>query len=177
MEKVDKIFLPPEPNIITIGELDGNFADLMDLFETQKKYKLLFSTKKDKIPEKIEEKVYNKVYNQTIFSFTVNSQVQADLLWFKDMPGPFDIIACAYRLKKQGQHIRVFIDCITEIRNYQEEYKPLIDVLNDFLKPEQVDIGDIYGQLGMMEKDRADTYSWFKENLRCEDVVCYDWGK
>ncbi len=171
MEKVDILNSIVEPNIIPIGEPTDELADLMDLFETQTKYKLLFSTNKDKIPEKIEEKVYSKIYNQTIFSFTVNSQVQADLLWFKNMPGPFDIISCAYRFKKQGQHIRVFIDCITEIRNYQEEYKPLIEVLNDFLKPEQVVIGPIYGPASMFSEEEKKVYSWFKENLECKDVV------
>lgn len=170
MEK-EVTFIQYNSNTITVGEPNDDLADLLDLFETQSKYKLLFSTRKDKIPEKIEEKVYGKVYNQTIFSFVVNSQAVADK--YEHLVGPFDIIAMAYRLKKQGQHVRVVIDCITEVDDYQKEYKPLLDVLNDFLKPEQITIGDIYGQIGFMAEERTAIYSWFKQNLECKEVIIY----
>lgn len=161
-----------DPFILSVGELDDNFADLMDLFETQTKYTLLFSTTKDKIPEKIEEKVYNKVYNQTIFSFYINSMAHSSV-YEPSLPNPFERIGCAYRLKKQKQHIRIKIALIHEIKNYQEEYKPLIDVLNDFLEPEQITLGFV-GIFGVPSQKKDDVYSWFRQNLKCKDVVFYN---
>jgi len=191
------------PSVLNAGELSDSFmeienkllADVMDLFETQTKHKLLFVTKNNVIPKEIETNAYNKVYNQTIFSFSVNSQTVADL-YETGAPGPFDRIAAAYRLKKQNQHVRIRIDPIIEIKDFKTEYQPVVDVLNDFLKPERITLGSLrfFNNLFYLKKDRdvfkygvdhkdgdhklrlplekrVEMYKWFKQNLQCKQVA------
>ena len=190
------------PNVLNAGELSDSFmiqsnkilADVMDLFEAQDKHALLLLTKNDKIPVEIEDNVYSKVYNQTIFSFSVNS-LKAASLYEKGAPNPFERIALAYRLKKNGARVRIRIDPIIPIDNYQEEYKPLIDVLNDFLKSERITLGslrffknlpnfaidkDVFkygidhsdgdGRLRLSLEKRIEIYKWFIDNLHCEEI-------
>ncbi len=191
------------PSLLNAGELSDSFmgtenkllANIMDLFETQTKHKLLFVTKNNVIPKEIETNAYNKIYNQTIFSFSVNSQTAADL-YEKGAPRPFDRIGCVYRLKKQNQHVRIRIDPIIEIKDFKEEYKPVVDVLNDFLKPERITLGSLrfFKRLPYLKKDRdvfkygidhkdgdhrlrlplekrVEIYKWFKQNLQCKQVA------
>ncbi len=191
-----------QPSVLNAGELCDSFmvqnnrllADMMNLFEEQKKHKLLFLTKNDKIPVEIEANVYNRIYNQTIFSFSLNSGLAATM-YEKGAPHTFDRIACAYRLKKIGQHVRVRIDPIIEINNYKEEYENVINVLNEFLKPERVTLGslryfkdlpdfsvdkDVFnhcvdhkdgdGRLRLPLEKRVEIYKWFIDNLKCKDI-------
>lgn len=208
---IDKIFKEVKiwldetktPSVLNTGELSDSFmipnnkmlADLMNLFEMQSKHKLLFLTKNNKIPIEIENNIYSKQYKQTIFSFSVNSQTAAEL-YEKGAPGPFDRIATAYRIKKQGQHLRVRVDPILCIDDYKEEYKNVISVLNDFLQPERITLGslrffknlpnftedkDVFkygmdhsdgdGRLRLPLEKRVEIYQWFINNLQCSDVT------
>lgn len=191
-----------EPSVLNTGELADSFmlkenkvlADLMDLFETQSKHKLLFLTKNDTIPIEIENNIYSKQYNQTIFSFSISSQIVSEL-YERGAPVPFNRIATACRIKKQGQHVRVRIDPILCINDYKEEYKNIVNVLNAFLQPERVTLGSLrffknlpnfaedkdvfkYGinhddgdnRLRLPLEKRTEIYKWFLENLKCEDI-------
>lgn len=204
IKEVEQWFVKTEKSsVLNCGELADSFvlesnqmlADLMNLFEQQNKHKLLFLTKNDKLPKEIEENVYIKPYKQTIFSFSVNSMKVAtkyELL----TPNPFERIALAYRLKKNGQIVRIRIDPIIPIDNYQEEYKPLIDVLNDFLQPERITLGSLRffknlpnfsedksvfqyafnqhdgdGRLRLPLEKRVEMYQWFIDNLQCAEIA------
>lgn len=191
-----------QPSVLNAGELCDSFIDsegtllatVMDLFEMQDKHKLLLLTKHSILPTAIERNVYMHPYNQTIFSFSINSR-EVSSLYEKGAPSPFDRIATAYTLKKQGQIIRIRIDPIIEIKNYQEEYQPLVNVLNDFLKPERITLGslrffknlpnfavdkDVFkhaedqhdgdGRLRIPLEKRVEIYKWFIDNLKCEQI-------
>lgn len=191
------------PSVLNAGELCDSFmvqqnkllADVMDLFETQDKHKLLFLTKNDKIPLEIEANIYEREYKQTIFSFSINSPTAA-IAFEKGAPNPFERIGCAYRLKKQKQHIRVRIDPIIEINDFKKEYENIINVLNDFLKPERITLGSLryFKNLPNFAKDkdvfryakdqndgdnrlrlpleqRTEIYKWFLDNLQSADIA------
>lgn len=194
--------LTEKPSVLNAGELCDSFmisqnkllVDVMNLFEEQKKHKLLFLTKNDKIPIEIENIVYERKYKQTIFSFSVNS-AKAVSLYERGAPNPFERIGCAYRLKKIGQYVRIRIDPIISIEKYIEEYRPLIDVLNNFLQPERVTLGSLryFKNLPNFAKDkdvfkyatdqhdgdnrlriplekRVEMYKWFIGNLQCSEI-------
>jgi len=197
------LFKTDLPSILNCGELSDSFmlqsnqmlADLMDLFEQQSKHKLLFLTKSNIIPKEIEERIYTKKYNQTIFSFSINSTKVSEL-YEVNAPSPFNRLSCAYILKKHNQCIRIRIDPIIEIKDYKEEYAPLISVLNDFLMPERITLGslrffknlpnftidkDVFkhsvdhsdgdGRLRIPFEKRTEIYKWFKDNLKCEEIA------
>lgn len=189
-------------SVLNAGELCDSFmapnnmllANIMNLFEEQNKHKLLFLTKNDKIPFEIENNVYERQYKQTIFSFSVNSN-KVSSLFERGAPNPFERIACAYRLKKNNQRVRIRIDPIIEIENYQEEYKNVITVLNDFLQPERTTLGSLRffknlpnfssdksvfqygidhcdgdGRLRLPLQKRTEMYQWFIDNLQCPEI-------
>lgn len=138
------------PSVLNCGELADSFmlkenkalADIMNLFEKQNKHTLLFLTKNEIIPREIEDNVYDKAYKQTIFSFSINSQSVCEL-YEKGAPNSFKRLAAAYKLKKQNQRVRIRIDPIIEIKDFRAEYKNVIDVINDFIKPEVVTLGSL----------------------------------
>lgn len=190
------------PSVLNAGELCDSFmipqnklfADVMNLFEEQNKHKLLFLTKSNVIPKEIEDNVYSKVYNQTIFSFSLNSGLVATT-YEKGAPHTFERIACAYRLKKLKQHVRVRIDPIIEIKDFKEEYQNVINVLNDFLQPKRITLGSLRffknlpnfakdkgvfkygidqhdgdGRLRLQLEKRIEIYRWLINNLKCEEI-------
>jgi DNA repair photolyase len=191
-----------ESSVLNCGELADSFmlqenkalADLMDLFERQNKHKLLFLTKNEIIPKEIEENVYSRVYKQTIFSFSVNS-TEVSEQWEKGAPNPFKRLATAYRLKKNHQRIRLRVDPIIEINDYEKEYAPVINVINEFVKPERVTLGSLrffknlqnFSDSNVFTKaidnndedkrmrielnNRAEIYRYFIENLKVEDIA------
>lgn len=191
-----------QASVLNAGELSDAFmilnnqllADVMNLFENQNKHVLLFLSKNDKLPKEIEDNVYNQQYKQTIFSFSVNS-AQIASLYESGAPNPYERIALAYRLKKNGQRIRIRIDPIILTGDYQAPYKTLIDILNDFLKPERITLGslrffknlpnfaqdkDVFkygidhndgdGRLRTPLEKRVEAYWWFIDNLQCSEI-------
>lgn len=192
-----------EPSVLNCGELSDSFAlkenkplaDLMNLFEKQDRHLLLFLTKNEEISKEIEENAYNQVYKQTIFSFSINSQAICEL-YEKGAPNSFRRLTAAYRLKKQNQRVRIRIDPIIEIKDYKEEYKNVIDVVNEFVKPERVTLGSLRFFKNLQnfsdEKElfaraidnhdedkrmrielskRADMYQHFIDNLKIDDIA------
>jgi len=190
------------PHILNTGELADSFmlqnnqilANLMDMFEAQTKHKLLFVTKNNIIPAEIENNIYTKKYVQTIFSFSVNS-AEFSSKYEKGVPNPFERLATAYRIKKQGQRVRIRIDPIVEIKDYKTEYKNLIDVLNSFLQPERVTLGSLWlfqtlpqvdcdedvakyvidnndrdKKLRIPFEKRIEIYQWFIKNLQISEI-------
>lgn len=196
------LFQTEKPSVLNCGELADSFmlqsnsvlANLMDIFEGQQCHKLLFLTKSNIIPTEIEDKIYTKSYKQTIFSFSVNSMKVASL-YEKNAPNPFERLGMAYRFKKLNQIVRVRIDPITEIENFKEEYKNVINVLNNFLQPERITLGslrffknlpnfaedrDVFkygvdhndgdGRLRLPLEKRVEMYQWFIDNLQCPEI-------
>lgn len=192
-----------EASVLNAGELSDSFmhkkttvlADLMNLFEKQNKHILLFLTKDEIIPKKIEDNIYNRSYKQTIFSFSINSQTAADL-YEKNASSPFNRLACAYRLKKHNQRVRLRIDPIIEVYNYKDEYENVINVINNFVQPERVTLGSLrfFKNLKNFSKEkelfnkatdnhdedkrmrielnkRAEIYRYFLHNLKIDDVA------
>lgn len=191
-----------EASVLNCGELADSFmlqenkalAELMNLFEKQNKHLLLFLTKNEIIPTEIEENVYSRVYKNTIFSFSVNS-LEVSERYEKGTPNPFKRLATAYRLKKHLQRVRIRIDPIIEIKDYKEEYKPVINVINEFVKPERVTLGslrffknlqnysdsDVFSKamdnadedkrMRVELKKRSEIYQYFLENLKIEEIA------
>lgn len=139
-----------EPAVLNAGELADSFmcqsnkalADLMNIFEKQEKHRLLFLTKNEIVPKEIEENIYSRIYKNTIFSFSVSS-LEVWKHYEKGTPSPFERLAAAYRLKKHLQKIRLRIDPIIEIKDFREEYASVVNVINNFVKPERVTLGSL----------------------------------
>jgi spore photoproduct lyase len=192
-----------EPSVLNCGELSDSFmlqsnkalADLMNIFEQQDKHKLLFVTKSEIIPREIEDNIYERIYKNTIFSFSASSLAVSEK-YEKGAPNPFKRLATAYRLKKHGQTIRLRIDPIIEIADYEKEYAPLIDVVNNFIMPERITLGSLrfFKNLQNYSEDknlfaraidngdedkrmrielnnRSEIYRYFIENLKCGNVA------
>lgn len=191
-----------EPSILNCGELTDSFmlrenkalAELMDIFEKQQRHNLLFLTKNEEIPKEIEDRTYTQVYRNTIFSFSVNS-FEASEQYEKGASNPFKRLGTAYRLKKHLQRVRLRIDPIIEINDYKKEYAPVINVLNEFVKPERVTLGSLrffknlqnYSNSDVFKKaidngdedrrmrielnKRAEIYKWFIDNLKVDDIA------
>ena len=192
-----------EPSVLNTGELADSFmckenkvlADIMNLFEKQDKHKLLFLTKNEIIPKEIENNIYDKIYKQTIFSFSVNSQAVCEL-YEKGAPNSFKRLSAAYKLRKQNQRVRIRIDPIIEIKDYKEEYKNVIDIINDFAKPERITLGSLrfYKNLKNFSEEkeifekaidnndedkrmrielnkRVEIYKYFIDNLNIKDIA------
>jgi len=192
-----------EPSVLNCGELADSFmlsnnkalADLMNIFENQQKHKLLFLTKNEIIPAEIEENIYSRVYKNTLFSFSINSLEVSDR-YEKGASNPFKRLATAYRLKKHLQRIRIRIDPIIEIVDFKTEYQPVINVINEFVKPERVTLGSLrfFKNLQNYSEDkelftkatdnndqdkrmriefnkRVEMYKYFFENLKIEEIA------
>lgn len=155
-----------EPSVLNTGELCDSFmlssnkalADLMNIFEKQQKHKLLFLTKNEIIPIEIEENIYSRVYKNIIFSFSVNSLAVSEL-YEKGAPSPFKRLATAYRLKKHLQKVRIRIDPIIEIEDFRKEYEPVINVINNFVKPERVTLGSLRFFKNLQNYSNSDVFS------------------
>lgn len=191
-----------EPSVLNCGELSDSFmlknnkalAKLMNIFEEQDKHKLLFLTKNDVISKEIEENTYSRVYKNTVFSFSVTS-FDASERYESGAPNAFKRLAAAYRLKKRLQRIRFRIDPILEISDYKKEYFPLINVINNFIKPERVTLGSLrffknlrnYSNSDVFTKaidnndedkrmrielnKRSEMYQYFIDNLKVENIA------
>jgi spore photoproduct lyase len=136
-------FIPPieEPTIFNSGELTDSLAEpslmekIMDEFEKQKKHKILLLTKSCNVNFLLE-----KVRKQVIISFSINAPTVWKL-WEKKTPSPHQRIEAAKKLSDIGYIVRIRIDPIFPIKNWQIEYGKLIKFLLSKFTPERITLG------------------------------------
>jgi len=149
---------PSEPQILVTGELADSFMGeeywkrnygisfsrwAIDLFEKQGKHKVLFLTKSDRVEHLLDI----EPHNQAIISFSLNAEPVAKR-WEK---GAYVIspvkrrIEKAGRLQQAGYEVRVRIDPMVPILDWETHYRQLIDDIFSKLRPERITIGSLRG--------------------------------
>jgi len=166
-----------DPRILNSGELADSLVfphgigQISDKFEEQSKHKLLLLTKSANI-----KPLDDKLRKQTIFSFSLNAH-EAWRRWEHKTPSPEDRIKAVTTASKIGDEVRVRIDPIFPIEDWQKHYADLVYLLFSKLSsdPDRITLGTPRGlaKTRLFSKDS----SWWK--LAFEDNPSEDsgWGK
>lgn len=147
-----------DPQILVTGELADSLMGeqywkqkygmpfshwIIQSFEKQKKHKVLFLTKSDKV----ENLLAINPHKQAIVSFSLNAEPVAKQ-WEK---GAYTVspignrIEMAGRLKDAGYEVRVRIDPMVPILGWETQYKELVDDIFSRFTPERITIGSLRG--------------------------------
>jgi spore photoproduct lyase len=137
------------PEILNTGEIadslmyeDGEapFSKfIIPIFETQKRHKVLFLTKSSNVDNLLQI----KPHNQVIISFSLNA-IPVAQRWEK-APPVLKRIEAAKKVFGAGYEVRIRIDPMVPVENWQEHYLHLVDLLFDSLTPERITLGSLRG--------------------------------
>jgi len=161
---------PSDPQVLVTGELADSFMGenywkrkfgvsfskwIIELFEKQSKHKVLFLTKSDKVEHLLDI----NPHNQAIVSFSLNAEPVANR-WEKGayMVSPVKSrIEKAGRLQQGGYEVRIRIDPMVPILDWENHYKQLIDDIFSKITPERITIGSLRGLQGTIRfcQDRS----------------------
>jgi len=138
------------PEILNTGEiadslmLEGDKKSFVNfivpLFENQNRHKVLLVTKSNKIRNLLKL----KSHHQVIVSFSLNAIPVAER-WEKKAPPVEKRIKAAKILYKQGYEVRIRIDPMVPVENWEKLYTHLIDLIFNSLLPERITIGSLRG--------------------------------
>lgn len=139
-----------EPEILNTGEIADSLMGeglsepfskfLVPIFETQRAHKVLFLTKSTNIQHLMEI----DSHDQVIVSFSLNAERVASV-WEKGAPTVSKRIIAGSRLAKAGYEVRVRIDPIVPILNWQDHYRKLVDDIFDKFVPSRITLGSLRG--------------------------------
>ena len=165
-----------EPEILNTGEIadslmmeNGSNAFskfIIPLFETQNKHKVLFVTKSNNIKNLLKI----NLHNQVIVSFSLNALPVVEL-WERKAPRLLQRMRAAEKLYKAGYEVRIRIDPMVPIDNWEEPYRDLLDNIFSRFRPERMTIGSLRGLQSTVNstKDRSwvhylkETSNWGKK--------------
>jgi spore photoproduct lyase len=113
---------------------------IIPMFEEQNKHKVLFVTKSDNIEHLLEI----NPHSQAIISFSLNA---ADVArrWEKGAPSVTRRIEAAKKLSQAGYEIRVRIDPIVPVTDWEKKYTNLIDQIFTNFLPSRITLGSLRG--------------------------------
>jgi spore photoproduct lyase len=139
-----------------MGENSDSFAKfIIPIFENQKKHKILFLTKSVNINHLLE----NPNHKQTVVSFSLNADDVAKI-WEIGAPSVSDRIKAAKELSEAGYEVRIRIDPIVPLSNWENSYQNLIcDIIKQFI-PERITLGSLRGLQSTITNSRDK--SWVK---------------
>jgi len=153
------------PEILNTGEIadslmrengDYPFSKfVISMFEKQKKHKVLFVTKSTNIKNLLEI----ASTGQVIMSFSLNAKAVAER-WEKKAPSLERRIEAAKRLSEVGYEVRVRLDPMVPVGNWDEYYLELVDQIFLRFAPERITLGSLRG-LQSTINGTTDT-SWVK---------------
>jgi len=135
-------------------ENNGNpFSEfIVNIFETQTKHKILFLSKSSYIKNLL------KLDSERIVpSFTLNSPM-VSRKWEKGAPPLEYRIQAAKSLEEIGYKVRVRIDPIVPIPQWQDEYRTLIDQIFESFQPERITLGSLRGLQSTINNSRDKTW-------------------
>ena len=150
------------PEIINAGEIaDSLMAEngpdpfsrfVTTIFETQKKHKILFLSKSGNI-----NNILKLESDMILPSFTLNA-VSVSKRWEKKAPSIKKRIRDAKKLSDSGYPVRIRIDPIVPVENWENDYLNLIrDIFLEFI-PERVTLGSLRGLQSTI--NNSDDRSW-----------------
>jgi spore photoproduct lyase len=163
----DEYFLK-HASIFNSGELSDslmnpfNIKQIADVFETQERHKLLLLTKSANV-----EWLSRQTRKQTIISFTMNA-TEVSERWEHKTPLPQKRIEAAKELIESGYEVRIRIDPIFPIENWQIHYEDLVYSILSMLPsdPTRITLGTPRGlsKTLMFAKDKSWEKIAFTEN-------------
>ncbi|MGB8216389.1 MAG: radical SAM protein [Candidatus Methanoperedens sp.] len=137
------------PEILNSGELaDALLSEsdekpfskfIIPMFENQNKHKILILTKSNNIKNLLDIDRHNNV----IVSFSLNAKTVADK--WEHAPKVESRIEAARKLNDAGYTVRVRIDPIVPVFNWDKHYIELVDSLFENLIPERITLGSLRG--------------------------------
>jgi len=138
------------PEMLNTGEIadslmreNGNkpFSKfIIPLFERENKHKVLFVTKSTNIKNLLEI----NPHKQAVISFSLNAEPVAQN-WEKAAPSIPARIEAAKKLFKAGYQVRIRIDPMVPIENWEKHYLRLVDQVFSKFIPERVTLGSLRG--------------------------------
>lgn len=147
------------PSIFNSGELSDslmnptNMRQIADFFETQDKHKLLLLTKSHRV-----EWLTKEPRKQTIASFSLNA-TEVSRRWERGASSPQQRISAAKELVGSGYEVRIRIDPIFPVENWEKHYEDLIYSLFSELpsNPDRITLGTPRGlaKTLIFAKDRS----------------------
>lgn len=166
-----------DPQILNSGELTDSLVyprrikQISDKFEDQAEHKLLLLTKSSNVKLLID-----KPRKQTIFSFSLNAD-EVWRRWEHKTPSPEERIEAAKIVSEIGDEVRVRIDPIFPIEDWQKHYEDLVYLLLSKLSsdPNRITLGTPRGlaKTRMFSKDS----SWWKLAFEDNPSENTGWGK
>lgn len=138
------------PEILNTGEIaDSLMAEglskpfskfIIPLFEEQDRHKVLFVTKSNSIRHLLEI----NPHNQAIMSFSLNADEVAKR-WERGAPPIDKRIEAARKLSHTGYEVRIRIDPIVPVSDWEKHYANLIDEIFGNLIPSRITLGSLRG--------------------------------
>lgn len=139
-----------EPEILNTGELADSLMfenskyslvnSLIPLFENQDKHKILLLTKSDKVQNLLRL----NTHKQVIASFSLNA-IPVAQRWELKAPTVKARIKAAKVLNDKGFEVRIRIDPMVPVKNWEKSYAFLIDLIFDSFMPERITLGSLRG--------------------------------
>jgi len=113
---------------------------IIPMFEEQNKHKVLLVTKSDNVKHLLEI----TPHNQAIISFSLNANDVAKR-WEKGAPSVDRRIEAGRKLSQAGYEVRIRIDPIVPVLDWEIQYTNLIDQLFASFTPERITLGSLRG--------------------------------
>jgi len=137
------------PEILNTGEIADSLMSenakmpfskfIIPIFEAQKLHKVLFLTKSSNVKNLLEI----TPHNQAIISFSLNA-IPVAKRWEK-APSVLKRIEAARKVFDAGYEVRIRIDPMVPVENWEEHYLQLIDILFNKFTPERITLGSLRG--------------------------------
>jgi len=138
-----------EPEILNTGEIADSLMNedtkepfskfIIPIFERQSRHKVLFLTKASNVKHLLEiEK-----HNQAIISFSLNALPVAEK-WEK-APHVLKRIEAAKQVFDAGYEVRIRIDPMVPIENWEKHYLKLLEIIFKNFNPERITLGSLRG--------------------------------
>jgi len=138
-----------EPEILNAGEIGDSLMNenakvpfskfIIPLFEKQARHKVLFVTKSQNVGNLLEI----EPHSQAIISFSLNAIPVAER--WERAPGVLKRIEAAKKVSDAGYEVRLRIDPMVPIENWEEHYLRLLEIIFENLTPERITLGSLRG--------------------------------
>jgi len=163
------------PEVLNTGEIADSLMSegssqpfskfIIPIFESQSRHKVLFLTKSNNIRYLLEI----NSHNQVIISFSFNADEVARK-WERGAPPVARRIEAAKELTKAGYEVRIRIDPIVPIPDWEEHYTSLVDQIFASFTPERITLGSLRGLQSTINGSTDRSWvEYLKENS--------NWGK
>jgi len=163
------------PEILNTGEIaDSLMAEnskfafskiIVPLFEKQKRHKVLFLTKSNNIKNFLKL----NPHNQVIMSFSLNALPVAKK-WENKAPTVKKRIEAAKKLSDLGYEIRIRIDPMVPISNWEKHYRDLLDLMFADFVPERITFGSLRGLQSTLNVTKDNSWKIYLKETS-------NWGK